>query len=147
MSARTLAELPAWAIELLATSPVGHLGLLDADGAPRVLPVTFAVAGGEVWSAIDDKPKRRHGDQVARVKWLRTRPQSALTVDRYDADWTRLAWVQVLGHTTVEDPSGHDDAMRALARKYPAYRDTPPAGPLLRLTPARALCWRAADTG
>jgi PPOX class probable F420-dependent enzyme len=141
----TLEQLPSWALELLREAPVAHLGLLDADGRPRVLPVTYALVAGELWSAIDDKPKRHHGEQVARVRWLRARPESALTVDRYDADWSRLAWVQVLGRTSVLDAAGHEDALDALATRYPRYRDRRPAGPLLRLIPERAICWRAAD--
>jgi PPOX class probable F420-dependent enzyme len=86
---------------MLDDARVAHLGLLDADGHPRVLPVTFAIARGAIWSAIDHKPKRRRGQDLARVGWLRERPRSALTVDRYDDDWTRLAWVQVLGVTAV----------------------------------------------
>ena len=110
-----------------------------------MLPITFALVAGDVWSAVDDKPKRRHGEHVARVRWLRARPQSALTVDRYDPDWTRLAWVQLLGRTSVLEPAGHEEVMEALAARYPAYGDRPPRGPLLRLTLERAICWRAED--
>lgn len=124
---------------------MARLGLLDAEGRPRVLPVTFAVVDGALWSAVDDKPKRRHGEHVARVRWLRSRPESALTVDHYEDDWTRLAWVQILGRTTVLDPAGKEQVMEALAARYPAYRAQPPRGPLLRLAPERAICWRAAD--
>jgi PPOX class probable F420-dependent enzyme len=109
-----------------------------------VLPVTFAVAGGAVWSAVDDKPKRRPGEALARVRWLRARPQATLTVDRYDDDWTRLAWAQLLGEIAVLDASGQDDALAALAERYAPYRRATPPGPLLRLTPARTVCWRAA---
>jgi PPOX class probable F420-dependent enzyme len=122
---------------------VGHLGLLDDDGRPRVLPVTYAVLDGELWSAVDDKPKRRPGDELARVRWLRARPEAALTVDRYDDDWRRLAWVQTLGRVSVLDVAGHERVLDALAARYPAYRAQPPAGPLLRLAPERALYWRA----
>jgi PPOX class probable F420-dependent enzyme len=142
-----LARLPAWARELLDTAPVGHLGLLDGDGRPRVMPVTFAVVGHELWSAVDEKPKRRPGGELARVRWLRSRPDSALTVDRYDDDWDRLAWVQVLGETTVVDAdtdAGHA-ALAALAARVPQYRAQPPRGPFLRLVPRRALWWRASD--
>jgi PPOX class probable F420-dependent enzyme len=145
MALRTPGDLPAWAAELLRTQPVAHLGLLDDDGRPRVLPVTFAVLDGAVWSAVDDKPKRRPGEQLARVRWLRARPRSALTVDRYDDDWARLAWVQLLGDTAVLDVASHGPAVAALAARYPAYRERPPGGPLLRLVPERALWWRAAD--
>jgi PPOX class probable F420-dependent enzyme len=112
-----------------------------------VLPVTFAVVDGAVWSAVDDKPKRRPGEELARVRWLRARPRSALTVDRYDDDWARLAWVQLLGETAVLDVASHEHAVTALAARYPAYRERPPRGPLLRLVPDRALWWRAADGG
>jgi PPOX class probable F420-dependent enzyme len=133
--------LPEWAAELLAAARVARLGLLDDDGAPRVLPVTFALAGGRVYSAVDDKPKRRPG-VVARVRFLRARPRAALTVDRYDDDWSQLAWVQLLGTVEVlDDPALRPDAMAALAAKYAPYRERPPDGPLLELTVTRALCW------
>lgn len=142
-AARTVEELPGWAAALLEESRVGHLGLLDDQARPRVLPVTFALLAGEVWSAVDDKPKRVQGDQLARVRWLRARPASALTVDRYDEDWTRLAWVQLIGATAVLDPAGNEAALAALAARYQQYRERPPRGPLLRLRVERALCWSA----
>jgi PPOX class probable F420-dependent enzyme len=137
----TLDTLPGWARELLAESQVGRLGLIDHDGAPRVLPVTYALHGGSVWTAVDNKPKR--AGEPARVRWLRSRPAAALTVDHYADDWTRLAWVQVLGAVDVLDAAAAHDAVAALAAKYPQYVDDPPPGPLLRLTPQRVLCWSA----
>jgi PPOX class probable F420-dependent enzyme len=143
VSPRTLDTLPFWASELLRESRVGHLGLLDKDARPRVLPVTYVLFDGELWSAVDDKRKRRPGEELARVRWLRERPQSTLTVDRYDDDWSRLAWVQVLGSTAVIDAAGHAHVLDALAARYRPYRARRPPGPLLRLTPERALCWHA----
>jgi PPOX class probable F420-dependent enzyme len=139
----TLEELPPWARGLLETEPLGHLGLIDGDGRPRVLPVTFAVLDGEVWSAVDDKPKRVAGEELARVRWLRARPQSSLTVDRYSGDWSELAWVQLIGETTVVEVEGHERVLEALAARYTPYRERPPRGPLLRLAPERCLYWRA----
>jgi PPOX class probable F420-dependent enzyme len=147
MERRTPPELPVWAAQLLRTERVAHLGLLDDDGRPRVLPVTFVLLEGDVWSAVDDKPKRRPAGELARVRWLRARPRSALTVDRYDDDWSRLAWVQLLGETAVVDAASHGHVLAALAERYPAYRERPPGGPLLRLVPERALWWRAAEAG
>jgi PPOX class probable F420-dependent enzyme len=129
--------LEAWEAALLDEIPVGHLGLLDEDANPRVQPITFARVGEVIVSAIDDKPKR---GVPARVQRLRRHPRAALTVDRYDADWTRLAWVQVLGDVTIEDVD--DASLRALQARYPAYRDAPPRGPLLKLRPERVLSWR-----
>jgi PPOX class probable F420-dependent enzyme len=135
-------ELPDWAVGLLADAPVAHLGLLDDDDAPRVLPVTFAIADGSVFSAVDYKPKRRPG-VVARVRYLRRRPQAALTVDRYTPDWSDLAWVQVLGHAEILDVQDAPQAMRALRAKYAPYRERAPDGPLICLRPRRALYWQA----
>src|SRR5205085_8758992 len=90
---RSIESLPGWATDLVAEARVARLGLLDEDGAPRVLPITYAVCDGAIWSAVDDhKPKRTA--EPARVRRLRERPEAAVTIDRYDDDWSRLAWVQ-----------------------------------------------------
>ena len=123
---------------MLATARVGRLGLLDEEDLPRVLPVSFAVFEGAVWSAIDQKPKR--AGEPARVRRLRRRPQTALLVDRYDDDWSRLAWVELRGPVSIE-PLGL--ALEALTAKYPQYAEQRPQGPLLRLAPERFACWRA----
>lgn len=138
----SLDSAPKWARELLESEPIGHLGLLDDDARPRVLPVAFVLLGGEIWSAVDDKPKRV-ADELARVRWLRARPSSALTVDRYSADWSRLAWIQLIGRTAVVDVAGREPVLEALAARYAPYRERAPRGPLLRLTPDRCIWWRA----
>jgi PPOX class probable F420-dependent enzyme len=135
----TLEDLPGWAAELLSSARVARLGLLDERDLPRVLPVTFAVFEGAVWSAIDRKPKR--SGEPARVRRLRRRPDAALLVDRYDDDWSRLAWVELRGPVTVH-PTG--PALEALAARYEQYRAEPPPGPLLRLEVRDATWWRAA---
>jgi len=133
-----LEELPRWALELLAGARVGRLGLLDEEDLPRVLPVTFVVWEGAVWSAIDRKPKRP--GEPARVRRLQRRPSAALLVDRYDDDWKQLAWLELRGPVSIE-PLG--PALEALAEKYPQYVAERPQGPLLRLAPERYACWRA----
>ena len=137
-----LGTLPEWARELLASERVARLAYLDDGDRPRVLPVTFAVAGDAVWSAIDEKPKRT--PEPARVAYLRRRPDAALLVDVYDDDWSRLAWVQLLGRVDVLPVDACPDAMAALAAKYEPYARKAPPGPLLRLTVERSLHWRAA---
>jgi PPOX class probable F420-dependent enzyme len=138
-----LETLPGWARELLEAARVGHLGLLDDAARPRVLPVVFTAFEGALWSAVDQKPKRVPGEELARVRWLHERPEASLCVDRYDDDWSRLAWVQVLGTVEVLDADAGAGALGALADKYEQYRDERPAGPLLRLVPERAIYWRA----
>lgn len=138
--ARTIDELPGWARELLAAERVARLAFLDDRDHPRALPVTFAVADGAVWSAIDDKPKRTR--EPARLRYLRRRPEAALCVDRYDDDWDRLAWVQLLGTVSIVDIDAAPAAVAALTARYAPYRERRPPGPLLRLEPERAAYWR-----
>ena len=128
---------------MLRTARVGRLGLLDDHDRPRVLPVTFALVEDAVYTAIDNKPKASR--EPARVRYLRRRPEAALTVDRYDDDWAQLAWVQVLGRVELLDAAAAPAAMEALAAKYEPYRREAPPGPLLKLAPERVLHWRAAD--
>jgi PPOX class probable F420-dependent enzyme len=141
MEAGTLDHLPAWARELLEQGRVARLGLLDEGDRPRVLPVTYAVHDAALWSAIDHKPKRT--DEPARVRYLRRRPEAAVTVDRYSDDWSELAWVQVLGTVEVIDAVHAPEALEALTEKYEPYLAEPPQGPLLRIAPRRVLWWRA----
>jgi PPOX class probable F420-dependent enzyme len=136
-----LSNLPTWASELLESERVARLGLLDLDQGPRVLPVTFAVASGAIWSAIDSKPKST--SEPARLRFLRNDPRVALTVDRYSDDWDELAWVQVLGTVELLDATDAAEGVAALVAKYEPYRDAPPPGPVLRLDPQRCLHWRA----
>jgi PPOX class probable F420-dependent enzyme len=138
----TLDQLPQWATALLRESRVGHLGMIDTNGLPRVLPVTYAIHKAAAWMAIDNKPKRPDREP-ARVGWLRERPQAALTVDHYEDDWSELRWVQLVGEITVLDGPPAGEVLGALADRYPQYRADPPPGPVLRLAVMRALWWRA----
>ena len=141
IGSRTIDELPRWARELVDAARVARLAFVDDRDHPRVLPVTFAVAEGAVWSAVDDKPKRSR--EPARLRYLQRGPEAALCVDRYDDDWSRLAWVQLLGTVTIHDIDAAPAAVAALTARYAPYRERRPPGPLLRLEPERALCWRA----
>jgi PPOX class probable F420-dependent enzyme len=134
-------DLQPWAVQLLEQSRVAHLAFVDEDDSPRVLPVTYVLADDALWSAIDDKPKRSR--EPARLKYLRRAPRAALTVDRYDDDWTRLAWVQVLVDVAIVDAGDAPEAIDALRSKYEQYRESSPPGPLIRLVPRRALSWSA----
>jgi len=139
-----VAELPPWADALIERSRIAHLGLIDDAGAPRVLPVTYARCGEHLVSAVDQKPKRVAGQELARIRWLRARPRAALTIDRYEDEWSRLAWVQVLGRVELLDVTQAGEELAALRERYPQYLDAPPPGPVLVLTPERILFWRAA---
>lgn len=142
MASGTLAQLPQWANDLVRDSRVGHLGVIDTDGRPRVLPVTYAIHEAAVWTAIDNKPKRP-GRELARLRWLREDPHAALTVDHYHDNWSELQWVQLIGDIAILDGPPAGEVLHALAQRYPQYQTDPPPGPVLRLTVIRAVWWRA----
>ncbi|HSI80215.1 MAG TPA: hypothetical protein VK919_06135 [Solirubrobacterales bacterium] len=104
--------------------------------------MTFAIAGEAVWSAVDQKPKSVRGRGLARVRWLRERPEATLLVDRYSDDWSELAWVQLIGRVGIVEGAAPPEE---LVSKYAQYRDAPPPGPLLRLDIERAVAWRAGE--
>lgn len=108
-----------------------------------MLPVTYALVGEMLVTAVDHKRKRVPGERLARVRWLTARPRVALTVDRYDDDWSKLAWVQATGEVTILSAARAPQAIAALIARYEPYRLSPPAGPVLALEPARWQWWRA----
>ena len=139
----SVAELPKWARALLEAARLAHLGIVDEQGGPRVLPVTYALSDGALVTAVDHKPKSKPAHRLARVRWLKARPLAALTVDHYDEDWSRLAWVQAIGVVSILDAADAPGALAALTERYAQYRDHVPAGPVLSLAPDRFVWWRA----
>jgi PPOX class probable F420-dependent enzyme len=102
---------------------VGRLATADAQGNPHVVPVCFAVSGGALYVTIDEKPKRASTRPLKRLRNLMENPSAAFVVDRYDEDWTRLAWVMLRGPTEIlSDGAEHDRAQTLLRERYPQYR-------------------------
>lgn len=118
----------------------GYLATVGTQGDPRIVPVCFTWAGDQIWTAVDGKPKRAELPQRARD--IGAHPKVAFTVDRWDEDWARLAWLQARGRGVVlpEGPEA-DRARSALRDKYPQYQTTPLQGPVIRIDVDRWLGW------
>ena len=129
---------------LFAAARVARLATADAAGRPHVVPIVFAVAGDELFSAVDAKPKRTTA--LRRLENVRQNPRVALLADHYDdSDWDALWWVRAEGTARVLDP-GEPGAVRAaalLAERYEQYRAAPPRGPVLAIAVERWSGWRA----
>jgi PPOX class probable F420-dependent enzyme len=125
---------------LFASSPVARLSTVRPDGAPHLVPMVFALVDDTVYSAVDAKPKRSR--RLQRLANIRADPRCALLVDHYEDDWGRLWWVRADGHgEVVDEPSAAHPGIEALVRRFPQYRDDPPAGPLLVVTVERWSGW------
>ena len=84
------------------------------------VPVCFAVSDGALYVTIDEKPKRASARPLKRLRNLMENPSAAFVVDRYDEDWTRLAWVMLRGPTEIlSDGVEHDRAQTLLRERYP----------------------------
>lgn len=121
---------------------VGHLATADANGAPHVVPVCFALGEKAVYITIDQKPK---GDPrgLKRLRNIAANPSAALVVDRYDENWTRLGWVMLRGHAEILDSGAeHDLAQQLLRARYPQYRRMTLADlPVIAIRIERAAGW------
>ncbi|MDR3539062.1 MAG: TIGR03668 family PPOX class F420-dependent oxidoreductase [Acetobacteraceae bacterium] len=134
--------------QFLEAGRVGHLATVDAGGAPHLVPVCYAVDGGSLYITVDEKPKRQDVP-LKRLRNIAGNPQVAVTVDRWDEDWTRLAWVMLRGPAEVLVAGAeHDAAQERLRARYPQYRamDLAPL-PVIALRIARVLSWGALAVG
>jgi PPOX class probable F420-dependent enzyme len=127
----------------VAAAAVARLATLRSDGAPRLVPVTFALVGELLCFAVDDvKPKR--DARLARLADIARDPRVTLLVDHYDEDWATLWWVRIDGHAATHEAGPlRERALDALAAKYPPYRASRPAGPVVAITPVRWTGWSA----
>lgn len=97
------------------------------------MPIAFAfrdeAEGLVLYSALDEKPKSVTDPRdLARVRNISTHPRVVVLVDRWDEDWTRLAWVRLEGAATVLEPPQGGAVASAAMRTPPADAQQRPAG-------------------
>jgi PPOX class probable F420-dependent enzyme len=124
----------------LAGARVARLATVTPEGAPALVPVTFAVAGATIYHAVDHKPKTTR--KLARLANIAHEPRVSLLADAYDEDWSRLWWVRADGVARVLDDA--PEAIGLLVEKYPQYAEHRPEGPVVALDVERISGWSAA---
>ncbi|MDQ4149242.1 MAG: hypothetical protein M3164_04515 [Actinomycetota bacterium] len=108
----------------------GYLGSHSPEGVAEVLPVCFTWAGGFIWIPIEAGDVTTEAvlsiaDGGGRICFL---------VDRWDEDWTKLAWLQAWGWATLlEDDEEAQRATQALTSKYTQYLKKPRELVIVRL--------------
>lgn len=125
-----------------ASARVARLATADADGVPHLVPITFAIDGDEILTAVDRKPKR--STVLRRLANLAANPRVAVLVDGWDEDWSRLWWARADG--TADVLHGRTDLERArdlLLGRYPQYAEVSIDGPVIRIRVERWSGWTA----
>src|SRR5579859_3136832 len=118
---RARATLTPEEMRFVGRQRVGRLATSDATGHPHVVPVCYAWDGERFVIALDEKPKRVPVAHLKRVRNILARGEASLIIDRYDDDWTRLAYVLVNGSAAVVAPgdANHTAALALLRERYP----------------------------
>ncbi len=133
--------------EFVTVARVAHLATAGPDGTPHNIPLCFWFDGANFYFAIDEKPKRRAGLELKRMRNIISNPRVALIIDHYEEDWASLAYVLIHGRArVVEEPEEYLMALRFLRDKYPQYRTmalNPENNPMVRIEPERVHAWGA----
>jgi len=131
------------------------LATIAPDGRPRLVPICFVldVAQPILYTPIDEKPKREDDPlSLARIRDIEADPRVTVLVDRWNEDWSRLAWLRGHGRAVVLDPSSDADERRgvvsALRAKYGQYETHRlESRPLIRITLDRVADWGTLAAG
>lgn len=136
-------------LAFLAAQRVGHLATADTAGSPSVIPVCYAYDQAALYIALDTKPKRVAPTQLKRVRNILANPAVAVVIDRYDEDWTHLAYLLVRGRAALllSEDATHASAIALLRARYAQYKTMPiETQPVIVVTPTTIVAWSALDT-
>jgi len=135
--------------QLLLSCPRAVLVTLRGARHPRAVPICFAIAHGQLVTPIDEKPKRgRDVSHLGRLRDIERDPRVVVLADRWNADWSTLAWVRLEGRAAiVERGDQRPLALEALRSRYPPYRSMRlELLPLIVVEPERVATWTAMGT-
>jgi len=126
----------------LGGARVAALATVSASGRPHLVPITFAVDGDVIYTAVDAKPKSTR--DLRRLSNIRADPRVSVLAEHYDEDWTALWWVRADGDAAIiDDPPAMAAPIDLLASRYRQYLASPPAGPVIAIRVTRWTGWSA----
>ena len=133
--------------DFVVAARVARLATATAGGVPHNVPLCFWFDGVRFYFAIDEKPKRKSGTAIKRMRNIAENPRVVLLIDHYEEEWSQLAYVMVHGVAhIVQDDKEYMLALRNLRDKYAQYRAmtlAPEKNPLVRIEPERVHAWGA----
>lgn len=137
-----MGHLDAASRQRVTQARVARLATVRPDGHPHIVPITFALRGDTIVTAIDHKPKTT--GHLQRLRNIEAHPRASVIIDRYDDDWSFLWWVRADGNAriVIQGPD-HEQAIDSLTGKYVPYRSHPPKGPVIMVEVDRWSAWSA----
>lgn len=128
----------------VARARTATLGTIADDGRPRLVPICFVLHGDVLFTPIDEKPKETTDPRrLARIRDIERRADVTVLIDRWDEDWTHLAWLRIDGWASLaKGPADRAPAIAALREKYPQYASHDlEHRPLIRIAIERVRSW------
>jgi PPOX class probable F420-dependent enzyme len=143
--------LPAAERSFVEAARRAVLTTIAPDGRPRPVPICFVLDPRRpiLYTPLDDKPKTTQDPlRLARVTDILADARVAVLIDRWDEDWSRLAWVRMVGQASVlpldADPAVHADVVAALRARYPQYASHDlETRPVIRIAIQHTTSWGA----
>lgn len=131
----------------VAQARVGRLATIGREHRPHLVPVCFALAGDQIVTSVDQKPKTT--TRLRRLDNVRLNPTVSMLVDHFEEDWSTLWWVRLDGRGRVVEHGAELDALLgALQEKYRGqYGLHPPTGPAIVIDVERWVGWSASGSG
>ncbi len=108
----------------------------------HLVPITFALDGDVIYSAIDHKPKTTRS--LRRLENIRRDPRVTILAEHYEDDWSRLWWCRIEGSArVVTEARDMERGRELLAAKYPQYATQQPMGPWIVVSLEHLTGWAA----
>lgn len=128
---------------LFDQSRVAVLATVDPNLRPHLVPIVFVRVADRLYSAIDAKPKS--STALRRLSNIAANPHVSVLVERYEEDWSKLAWARADGAASLieRDDKAAIAPIEALCARYPQYEKVAITGPVIAVEVERFTYWQA----
>jgi PPOX class probable F420-dependent enzyme len=134
--------------EFIERARVARLATVDYASKPYLVPVVFVFDGNHFFIPIDQKRKTVKPQRLKRIKNIQHNPNVALLIDKYNEDWTKLAFVMIQGKASIitSKTQGNiqlQEAYKKLTTKYRQYQKIGLGEMFIMIKPEKVASWGA----
>jgi PPOX class probable F420-dependent enzyme len=134
--------------EFIERARVARLATVDYASKPYLVPVVFVFDGNHFFIPIDQKRKTVKPQKLKRIKNIQDNPNVALLIDKYNEDWTKLAFVMIQGKASIitSKTQGNiqlQEAYKKLTTKYRQYQKIRLSEMCIIIKPEKVVSWGA----